>query len=192
MLAGKGNICVGQAAPGDWQFLQKIDSSASTGTVIIPGATAGNATNAISYARGNPVWLFGSDAGLLDDTGTGAFNLTSVVLGSGLTVVDVSSASAAQVAKLTTAPGTGVTVHAGNEIIVQDSVATTTTADTFKNIAGFDTLGIGGPTNAQGAAGTINQANLPGSINTIDLLNGGKWFRHHHQPGFRVDGERGG
>ena len=152
---------------GDWQLLQKIDASATTGKVIITGATSFIGTTNAFATGTNPGWLFGSDAGLLDDTGTGAFNLTSVALGSGLTIVDVSSASAAQVANLTTGPGTGVTVSAGDEIIVQNSVATTTSTATFAHITGFDTLGIGGPTAAQGAAGTINKANLPGSINTI-------------------------
>ena len=53
------------------------------------------------------------------------------------------------------------------DIIIVRLVATTTTTATFANIAGFSTLGIGGPAAAQGAAGTINMANLPASINTL-------------------------
>jgi hypothetical protein len=150
---------------GNWQLLTSIDETATAGRVIITGATAGNDTNFLASAA-NPGWLFGSNAGLLDDTGAG-FALTSVKLGSGLDVLDISSATAAQVAALTTGAGTGVTVNPGNIIIVQDSVATTGSATTFANIAGFSTLGIGGPTAAQGAAGTINMANLPASINTL-------------------------
>ena len=167
-LAGAGNYGLGQDAAGDWQLLKSIDETTTTGRVIVAGATAGNATNFLASAA-NPLWLFGSDAGLLDDTGAG-FNLTSVKLGGGLDVLDISSATAAQVAALTTGPGTGVTVNPGNIIIVQDSVATTGSATTFKNIAGFSTLGIGGPTAAQGAAGTIDMANLPASIKTLLYL----------------------
>ena len=161
-------IGLGTNFAGDWQLLQSIDETATTGRVIITGATAGNDTNFLGSAT-DPGWLLGSDAGLLDDSGTGgAFALTSVKLGSGLDVLDISSATAGQVANLTTGPGTGVTVNAGNILIVQDSVATTGSAATFKNIAGFSTLGIGGPTVAQGAAGVINMANMTGTgINTL-------------------------
>ena len=105
--------------------------------MIITGATAGNGTNFFASAT-DPGWLLGSHAGLLDDTGTGGvFDLTSVKLGSGLDVLDISSATAAQVAGLTTGPGTGVTVNAGNVLIVQDSVATTTSAATFAKYRGL-------------------------------------------------------
>ena len=144
-------------------MLKSIDASATTGAVIITGASArdtssvaGSAHNAFA-STANPGWLFGSDFGLLDDTGTGGvFDLTAYKLGTGLNILDVSSATAAQVAALTTTPGAAV--NAGNKIIVQDSVATTGSATTFAHIAGFSTLGIGGPTAAQGAAGTINMA----------------------------------
>ena len=47
---------------------------------------------------------------------------------------------------------------------------------TFKNIAGFDVLGIGGPAPgpgfANGAGGVINMANLPASINEIIYQTG--------------------
>jgi hypothetical protein len=167
-LAGAGTYALGQAAAGNWQLLKTIDESATTGKVVITGASAGNATHFLASAA-NPLWLFGSAAGLLDDTGTGGvFNLTNVKLGTGLDVLDISSATAAQVAALTTVAGTGSPT--GDILIVQDAVATTTTAATFANIAGFTTLGIGGPTVAQGAAGTINMANLPASINNITYM----------------------
>src|SRR5262249_15417252 len=78
--------------------------------------------------------------------------------------------NATQVAALKSAAGTGVTVNASNEIIVKDSVATTASADTFKNIAGFNFLGIGGPAGADGAGGTINMANLPATISSIEYI----------------------
>ena len=53
---------------------------------------------------------------------------------------------------------------------MQDLVATTTAATTFAGVKGFQTLGIGGPTAAQGAAGTIDMTKLPGSIGTIDYF----------------------
>jgi hypothetical protein len=162
VLAGAGDTALGTAAAGEWQLLTSIDESANTGKAIITGAAAGNATHFLASA-GNPLWLFGSEAGLLDNTGTGAFALTNVKLGAGLDVLDVSTATAAQIAKLTTVAGAGTS----DIIIVQDAVATTTSAATFANIAGFSTLGIGGPTVAQGAAGVINGANLPASINTL-------------------------
>ncbi len=161
-LAGAGAIALGQATAGDWQLLKSIDASATTGTVIITGASAGPPgveTNAFA-SPSNPSWLFGSDFGLLDDTGTGGvFDLTSYKLGTGLNILDVSSATAAQVAALTTTPG--ATVNAGNEIIVSDGAATTGSATTFANIKGFEILGV------TGADGTINMANLPVSINEI-------------------------
>ena len=168
-LSGAGNIAVGQDAIGNWQTVKDINAAGETGTVIVTGATAGNATNAhgTGAAGANPFWLFGSAAGLLDDTGN-TFNLTSYELGSGTNILDVSSATAAQVAALVTTPNT--TASLTNTIIVQDSVATTTSATTFAGIKGFQTLGIGGPTAAQGAAGTIDMTKLPGSIGTIDYF----------------------
>ncbi len=158
-LSGAGNIAVGQDFPGNWQQVTTIDASGATGTVVVTGATSGVASQAFASAT-NPGWLFGSSAGLLDDTGTGGvFDLTSYKLGSGTNFLDVSSATAAQVAALTTTPGTLLALN--NEIIVNDAVATTTSALTFKNIAGFEILGVAG------AAGTINDANLPTSINEI-------------------------
>jgi hypothetical protein len=164
-LAGKGNVSLGQDAIGNWQLVKNIDASASTGNVIIPGGTSGLFANAFASGA-NPLWLFGSAAGLLDDTGTGGkFNLTKYSLSSGTNVLDVSSASAAQVAALTTVPN--ATPSLTNTIVVKDSVATTLSATTFANVKGFQTLGIGGATLADGAGGTINMANLPASIGTI-------------------------
>jgi hypothetical protein len=171
VLAGKAQMAFGSAAIGDWQLLQKVDASATTGRVFILGASSGgfgNFGNAFGTAA-NPGWLFGSDFGLLDFSGTGAFNLTSVLLGSGQTFLDVSSASAAQLAKLTTTPG--AVLDPTNEIIVKSSVATTLSAATFANIKGFSTLGIGGSAFADGPTGTINLALLPSSINTIIYQN---------------------
>jgi hypothetical protein len=170
VLAGAGDIAVGQNGgtdAGHWQLLQTIDLSKSTGRIAITGATSGTATQAFA-TEANDGWLFGSAVGLLDNTGTGGeFNLTKVTLGSGQTFLDVSSASAAQVGKLTTAVGTGVAANLTNEIIVKNAVATTLSTDTFKNISGFNVLGIGGATAADGAGGIINMANLPATIGTI-------------------------
>ena len=103
-------IALGQAETGDWQLLQSIDASATTGAVIITGASAGLGTGNAFASAANPGWLFGSDAGFLDDTGTGGvFDLTAYKLGTGLNVLDVSSATAAQVAALTTTPAATVT-----------------------------------------------------------------------------------
>jgi hypothetical protein len=174
VLAGAGNIAAGSDGAGDWQFLKTIDASKTTGSVFLTGATSFAGSQARASAT-NPGWAFGVEgggAGLLDDTGA-TFALTSVLLGSGLTFLDVSSATAAQVAALTTGPGTGVTVNAGNEIIVKDSVATVTALSgptTFANIKGFSLLGIGGPTAADGAGGTINMALLPATITGIDYV----------------------
>jgi hypothetical protein len=157
-LAGKGNIAVGQDAAGNWQALTTINASGESGTVIITGASSGFGTGNAFATAANPGWLFGSHAGLLDDTGTGGvFNLTSFVLGSGTNILDVSSASAAQVGLLTTSGAAGP----NNEIIVNDGVATTTSTATFAHISGFEILGV------TGAGGTINMANLPGSITEI-------------------------
>lgn len=163
-LAGKGDVALGQAAIGDWRLLQTLNAAGESGTVIILGATAGLATNA-SASNANPLWLFGSDVGRLDNSGTAAFALTEYDLGSGTNILDVSTATGAQIVALKTVPN--ATPSTTNTIIVQDAVATTLTATTFGNITGFQTLGIGGPTVLQGAAGTIDLSLLPASINNI-------------------------
>jgi len=167
VLKGKGDVAVGQDAPGDWQLLQKIDASAATGKVVITGAsspgTGGVLGNAFASVA-NPSWLFGSNAGLLNNP-TG-WSLTSVLLGSGVTFLDVSAATEAQVKALTTTPLAAGPV-AGSEIIVKSAVANTLTTDTFTNIKGFTVLGIGGANAADAAQGTINMKNLPPAINTI-------------------------
>jgi hypothetical protein len=168
ILKGAGNVALGQDAIGNHQKLTTIDSSASTGNVFITGASAGNVTNAEGTGAGgaNPAWLFGSAVGLLNDSVAGAtFNLTSVVLGSGLTVIDASSATVANMAALKTGPGAGVALNLNDEIIVNSTVADTTLLTTFANIKGFTTLGVGGQAaagNANGAGGTMNMTNLPG------------------------------
>ena len=168
-LSGAGNIAVGQDAAGNWQKVTTIDASGETGTVVVTGASSQNTTvlnpttgvlqqtNALASAA-NPGWLFGSNAGLLDDTGA-TFALTSFKLGSGTNFLDVSSATLAEVAKLTTTPGSLVALN--NEIIVSDAVATTVSATTFAHISGFEILGV------TGAGGTIDMANLPAAIGTI-------------------------
>src|SRR5262249_39140812 len=110
-----------------------------------------------------------SDFGLLNDSGA-TFALTSVALGSGLTFLDVSSASATQVAALTTAAGAGVTVNPGNEIIVKDSVATTTSASTFKNIAGFSDPGV------------LSTITLPSPNTSLSFTSGSTLFSPLVQP----------
>jgi hypothetical protein len=167
IAVGTGGAVFGEGS-GAWQLLKSIDASGDAGTVIITGATTFNGS---AYATAaNPDWAFGADAGLLDMTGGGTFGLTSFKLGTGKNIIDVSSATPAQVAALTTTPNG--TPNPGNTIIVNDAVATTTSATTFANIAGFDILGIGGAFLASGAGGTINMANLPGSINEIDYVTG--------------------
>jgi len=167
VLKGAGNLAIGQAAAGDWQLLKSIDASATTGALFVTGATSGVGSQARATAA-NPGWLFGSDFGFLDDTG-GTFNLTSFKLGSGTTFLDVSSASTAQIAALTTTAGGAVSLT--NEIIVKDTAIATPllTAATFANIAGFTALGIGGPTAADGAGGVLNMAFLK-QFNTIDYI----------------------
>ena len=162
-LSGAGNIAAGQDTAGNWQQLTAIGASTTTGNVVITGASAGNATNAFATAA-NPGWLFGSTAGLLNDTGTGGvFDLTSVKLGAGQMILDVSSATAAQIAALTTTPA--ATVAAGSEIIVSDGALAGASAATFKNIAGFDILGV---TAAGGTAGeTYDMSLLPASFDEI-------------------------
>ena len=176
VLAAAGSIAVGQATPGGWQKLTTADLSKTTGMTVLTGATSGtSAAPVATQARAstaNPAWLFGSETGLLNE-GAGTFALTSVLLGGGPTIVDVSSASATQVAALTTASGTGGAVNPGNEIIVNNSVATVTALsgpNTFKNIAGFSDLGIGGPAAADGAGGTIDMKVLDGTFNTISYI----------------------
>lgn len=156
-LKGAGNVAVGQDVAGNWQKLTTIDASGETGAVYITGAVGGAATNAIATVA-NVGGLFGSAAGLLDDTGA-TFGLTSFKLGTGVNTLDATSATAAQLGALTTTPA--ATVAATNEIIVASAVADTTLASTFANIKGFSILGD------VGAAGVINLANLPSSINDI-------------------------
>src|SRR5579883_1020348 len=169
VFTGPGTLAVGQDSAGDHQNVTTIDASGTTGTVVITGETAGAATGNAYASTANPGWLFGSGAGFLDDTGTGGvFDLTSFKLGSGTNILDVSSATAAQIAALTTTPGTLVALN--NEIILNDGVATTASATTFANIKGFEILGIGGTAAADGSGGTINVANLPASISEIDYV----------------------
>ena len=145
-LSGAGNIAVGQDAIGNWQNVKDINASGETGTVIVTGATAGNATNAHGTVALPAPTRSGSSAVPLacSTTPVRTFNLTTYELGSGTNILDVSSATAAQMAALVTTPNTPASLT--NTIIVQDLVATTTSATTFADIKGFQTLGIGGPT----------------------------------------------
>ena len=155
-LSGAGNVFLGQDFAGDWQKLTTIDASAETGTVVITGASSGAATNAFA-SPSDPGWFLGSAAGLLNEGATGTFALTTFDLGTGTTVLDVSSATAAELAAMTFTPAS--TVAADNVIIVSDAAATAGTSLT--NIAGFSELGV------TGASGTINMTDLPTSITDI-------------------------
>jgi hypothetical protein len=166
-LSGAGSVFLGQDFAGDWQKLTTIDASGETGAVVITGASAGVGAN--THGAGNafgtaldPTWLLGSDAGLLDE-GSGTFALTTFDLGAGLNVLDVSSATATELAALTTTPGAAVA--ADNVIIVSNAAATTSSTATFANISGFATLGVTGI--GAGGAGTIDMKDLPASINEI-------------------------
>jgi hypothetical protein len=156
-LIGAGNAFLGQDVAGDWQKLTTIDASGETGTVVITGGSSGVAGNAFGSAV-DPTWLLGSAAGLLNDA-PGTFALTTFDLSTGTNVLDVSSASATELAALTTTPGS--TVATDNVIIVNDLAATTTSTATFAAIAGFSELGV------TAADGTINMSNLPTSITDI-------------------------
>jgi len=161
VFTGSGNVAIGQDFAGDHQKVTSIDASGTAGSVYVTGGAAGNASNALSSA-GNPGGLFGSAAGFLANA-TG-FALTTFKLGTGVDTLDVSSATATQVAALTTVGGTTTTPT--NEIIVASAVADTMTASTFANIKGFSILGD------VGAGGTINLPNLPSSINDIFFQTG--------------------
>ena len=163
--AAASTVAVGSDGVGNWQNLTTIDASADSGTVIVTGASAGFFDNAFATGT-NPDWLFGSTAGLLDDTGAGnTFKLATFDLGAGRNVLDVSSATATELSNLTTTPGG--TVAPDNVIIVSDGAATTTVMSTFANIAGFTELGV------VAAAGTIDMANMAASgINEIIYFTG--------------------
>jgi hypothetical protein len=193
-FAGTGNMAIGQDAIGDHVKVTTINASTATGSVYITGhatnpifdaiaGVAASSTNAISTAT-NPAGLFGSSAGFLDDA-TG-FALTTFNLGSGVNTLDISSATAAQVAALTTVPGT--TLAATNEIIVASAVADTAVSSTFGNIKGFSILGDVTP------GGTINLANLPTSINDIfyQTLSGGALVINNQTANLTVDTEANG
>ena len=175
VFKGGGTLGVGQDFVGDHQLAQNIDVSGTTGSVFITGAASGLGTGNAIATTTNPGALFGSAAGFLDGGPVdGVFGLTKFELGSGTTYLDVSSATAPEMALLTTTPGTPNA--ANNEIVVNDGVATTTLALTatgspFANIKGFSILGIGGTASAADGAGAsggiINMANLPTSIDEI-------------------------
>jgi hypothetical protein len=120
--------------------LTNIDASNTTGSVYITGAATTNDTNAVGtgLAGNNPFGLFGSAAGLLDDTGF-TFGLKTFELGTGLDTLDASSATVAQFTNLVTTPA--ATVNPDNEIIVSDLVADTVLAATWAGIKGFSVLG---------------------------------------------------
>jgi hypothetical protein len=163
--AAASTVAVGSDGVANWQNLTTIDASGDSGTVIVTGASAGFGDNAFATGT-NPAWLFGSTAGLLDDTGAGnTFKLATFDLGTGRNVLDVSSATATELSNLTTVPA--ATVAADNVIIVSDAAATTTLPATFAKIAGFSELGVVAP------AGTIDMANMAASgINEIIYFTG--------------------
>ena len=101
--------------------------------------------------------------GFLNDA-TG-FGLTSFKEGTGVTNLDVSSASVANMGALTTVANAGNTLT-NNMIIVSSAVADTVLSSTFATIAGFQVLGVAG---AGGDTGTISMTMLPTSINDIFL-----------------------
>jgi hypothetical protein len=157
-LNGAGNMFLGSDGAGNWQDLTNIDASATSGAVVITGASSGVADNAFGTAA-DPTWLLGSDAGLLNEGVGGAFDLTAFLLGTGRNVLDVSAATPVQLAALTTTPS--ATVAADNAIIVSDAAAITTVLATFAGIHGFAELGV------VGAAGQIDMALLPPDVNDI-------------------------
>jgi hypothetical protein len=158
-FAGTGNLAIGQDFAGDHQKVTTINASTDSGILWITGAAAGAAGNAQATAA-NPGGLFGSTAGFLNDA-TG-FAVTSFKEGTGVTNLDVSSASPANMAALTTVANAGNTLT-NNMIIVNSAVADTVLASTFANIAGFQVLGD------TGATGIIAMNMLPASINDIFL-----------------------
>ena len=88
--------------------------------------------------------------------------MTTVDLGTGMTLLDASAASATEIAGLTT---TGALV-AGSEIIVANSVANAATSTTeFGGIAGFDTLGLAFV--ATPKATILDWSQLPTSFKTV-------------------------
>jgi hypothetical protein len=169
-LAGAGNIALGTDAAGNFADLKSINASTATGAVIITGAGSGfGLGNALSTSGGgaapaagtggNPGWLFGSAAGLLN--GNTVFNSYTGTAAS-LNILDVSSENVAQFAagKFVGNTATGIV----NQLVVSDAVATTTSATTFANDTGWQQLDV------TGIGGTINEANLPTTVNDIFYL----------------------
>ena len=140
-LIGAGDVALGQDHVGNWQNLTTIDASGETGAVTITGATSGPGSSNSLVSSSNPDGLFGSVAGLLNEGtgfGGGKFGLTKFDLGTGVTVLDASAATTAEIAALTT---TGTAI-AGNEIMVANTVLNAATSTTFAGIAGFEDVGI--------------------------------------------------
>ncbi len=191
-ISGPGNVALGADAAGNWQKLTTINASGSTGNVTITGAVAGVGTNAAASGA-NPGGLYGSAAGLLD----GNTALTSYLLsgGAGVNILDVSSfTTTAQLAALTTTAGSNTATT--NEIIVKSLLADTVTASTWANIKGFQIVGIGGPTLADGPGGTVDLANLPSSVTELlyqtTAVAGGLVTVNHLPTAFTVDTEANG
>ena len=181
-LSGKGNIALSAAdgaGIGDWRLLKTLNAGGESGTVFIPGATANRDTNAFA-TEANPFWLFGGDLGFLDFTGTGDFALTEFDLGSGANILDVSTATAAQIAALKTVPN--ATPSTTNTIVVQNSVATTLAADDLRQHQGFPDprhrrsheRPRGGWHHRLGAPAGVDQQH--------HILHSGEWVRLYQQP----------
>lgn len=182
VFKGTGKLAVGQDAVSNHVKVTSIDASGDSGTLWITGHAAGIATNAQGTAA-NPTGLFGSAAGFLDDGAAGVgFALTSFKEGTGTTNLDVSSATVAEMAALTTTANAGNTMT-NNMIIVNSGVADTISAATLANIGGFQVLGD------TGATGTINMANLPAAFNDIFLetVQTGALFINNAKTGLIVD-----
>ena len=85
--AAASTVAVGSDGVANWQNLTTIDASGDLAPVIVTGASAGFGDNAFATGT-NPAWLFGSTAGLLDDTGAGnTFKLATFNLGTGRNVL---------------------------------------------------------------------------------------------------------
>ena len=158
-LSGGAFFAVGAAAAGDWQKLTDINASGDTATgfaVIVTGNSTTFASNFEAVPGFNTLGLFGSAAGLL----TGNTSLTNFTgSATGTNIVDVSSfTTTTELGNLT---ATGNTVDGNNQIILASGVIDAASKAQFAGITDFQHLGD------VSASGTINQANLPTSVDEI-------------------------
>ena len=191
-LAGAGGAALTTDAAGNFGLLKSVNASASTttGSIVITGAASngvvGQTVAAAAGVYGNTLasvgnvgWVFGANAtptptglphtvsgsGLL--TGNTVFN-SFVGTTTGSNILDVSSESLTQFAAGTFTGNT--TAGKVNQLIVNNTVATTVSATTFANDTGWQQLDIGGPALTSGWLGTINMKNLPSTINDLFVL----------------------